>query len=419
MSQNKDAFYAPVPFLTSNGDVLKVDPDQLKKFLQSEKGMLPSYPQVRAILDKKKPILQQWVEALKDRYKAVLVDSVEAAPARVRLASIATIHRIATVSVPCSDADFWKLVSRIGWGTRTTNPKVVKRALMFEFTAGECQGFESKIIKFHNLLLQAMSKNRVSLGLSLDKVGATVNQAIGLGGKFYLKCLADPVNLLSLASKGAPATNFADCFPSADEFDNLDVGKFSAWAKRLSNELREAFRSDEYRDLWPEVKFLTGYLEIMILGDYREFLKTERSGKAIAESLAEQWSSYQTQSTFRTESTALSNKWAVWNLYDDVNDYLSGDTGGFSLMASNKTANQAVFGTEQFSYDASRRQFTGEASELRLDGWPMVVVLISKKTGSRVLFSKSKVLRDDEELLGVEYVNRDPMINCTVLIFND
>lgn len=413
---NSKTAYNPVPYLTVDGDVIKIDPENLKKFLMSEKGMLPAYPQTRAILEKKKPILQQWVAALCDRYKAVLVNDM--APSLIRLAQQQTIHRMATVPVAISGSDFWSLVDRIGWGTKTTDYKLVKRSLMSSFTPAQCEGIAEKEGEFRHALTVVFDKylndNDVELGLGDDSFGDLMHHIVGLGKSIYNACMKNPALAVGIARSGKYSEAFNYCIPMADDFDNLNVGKFVKWAESVKEQIKRVFGDHKYKALWPDAKALIEDLEYMIQGDYRNFLNTTTEGKLLSERIARQWLFLQPKNTFAAESTALSNKWAVWNLYSDVQEYLEPQG---SVM---KLATEVVFRTDQFSYSSAERQFTAEASELRLDGWPPRITLISQKTGSRVVFIQSRVSRDrGGDLLGVSYINRDPMINCTVMILND
>jgi hypothetical protein len=417
---NSKTAYNPVPYLTVDGDVIKIDPENLKKFLMSEKGMLPAYPQTRAILEKKKPILQQWVAALCDRYKAVLVNDM--APSLIRLAQQQTIHRMATVPVAISGSDFWSLVDKIGWGTKTTDYKMVKRSLMRVFTPAQCEGILDKESELRHQLTVKFDKyleaNGVELSLGDDGFSDLMNHIVGLGKSIYNACMKNPDLIVDLARRDDFAESFSYCFPHADDFDSLNVSKFINWAVGEIEGLKEAYGEPRYKSLWPEVKLLIENLKIMARGDWFEFLETETEGRKLAESLSKK-SVLIRQSAgagpqFSDENRALSNKWAVWNLYSDVREYL--DASGPVL----KLASEVVFRTDQFSYSSAERQFTAEASELRLDGWPPRITLISQKTGSRVVFIQSRVSRDREgDVLFVEYANKDPMVNCTIRILND
>lgn len=431
MSVSKEA--APVAYNTVDGDVLKIDPENLKRFLMSEKGMLPAYPATRAILDRKKPLLKQWVDALVTRYRAVLVDSAaEGLTLLTRRAREASFQFEASGTELMSDSEFWSLVQKLGWGTRTTDSKMLSKAIMARYTPEQCNGIRQAFSKFKSALNKKTQQweqaNEVNIAVSEDSFDDLLSHIVGLGHQVYEASFNNPKLVDQRASARKYTESFAYALPTADDFDNFDVKRYQDWAKRQIESYLKEIRKPDLRPLLPLVKRVTDLLKVMVRGDYRAFLMSETEGRKLAEDIEKAYVRFchaNGGSNYSVESTALSNKWGVWNLYTDVENYLMPDPGVMKLSfssaarkdavkaASVKLANGLTFSTKQFMY--AKGVFSGEASELGFEPgqWPHEITLVSAVTGNKAVFKR--VLLNPSL---AEYHSNDPLVNAKVLIFN-
>lgn len=137
------------------------------------------------------------------------------------LKSIRHLEKLA--SPMWSESKTWSLIEEIGWGTKTTDYKAVKKKLMSEYTLEEMQGFREKVNYFYNRVSDAVDKyvhdlrdeggdHDLPYGGD-DSYSDMCNHVVGMGKSYYEKVIKEPSILETLK----PKESFSYCIPS--EYD--------------------------------------------------------------------------------------------------------------------------------------------------------------------------------------------------------
>jgi hypothetical protein len=227
--------------------------------------------------------------------------------------------------------EFWATVAEMGWGTKTTDYKTLKRSLMLkgkEF----CKEFQHHYDEVDRDLLKA--------GCDLhggDGVGDCRSHIIGLGKEEYDKVMADQSVGEQRYKDGDYTEKFSYSFPYTDDFERFVEGspKLVEWAKRNIKGYREDKKRLAKFAVLPQVQAIldeiTKALELHrpLLWDEPDLKTFIESGpllkdasekaKELFDKLIADLSGKTGRWDDETEST-IDNKWSVWNLVTDAEE---------------------------------------------------------------------------------------------------
>jgi len=223
-----------------------------------------------------------------------------------------------------SESAFWKFIEPFGWGTKTTDYDAIEKAIMRRLTADQAEELSEAFHRLKGRLYKRVDDwqrdNDRHLGVGDDGFDDLLSHIVGLGKREYDAVMKDPELAYQRAqarygSKDGFEESFSYAIPSAIDYKNLDVGKYRKWAKEVLEEYLEALGKDD--NLIPysrEIRRLVDILEMMARGDYHEFAKHEKEGRDLAEGVQ--------KALNRKDLQSPVDKWAVWNLFSDVQQYL-------------------------------------------------------------------------------------------------
>jgi len=232
--------------------------------------------------------------------------------------------------------EFWVTVAEIGWGTKTTDTKKVKRFLMRkgqEF----CKEFE----RVYREVDQALIDGGCDLHGG-DSVGDCRAHIIGLGKAEYDKVMADQKVGEKRYADGDYTESFSYCTPYKSDWEDVDPKgqRLIKWAKENMKSLRADKKRLAKFIVLPQVKAIFEEID-KALELHRPMMQEPPDLKAFADSgpllkdaaeKAEQMYSKllrDLEGDSRDDAgTCLRNKWGVWNLVSDVEKvqaFLSGE----------------------------------------------------------------------------------------------
>lgn len=230
----------------------------------------------------------------------------------------ASTRRIAALS----EAKFWKDIEPLGWGTKSTDYKAMKKILLNTWDEEEAESVSDLIRKLRGQLGKAVTEwqddNDQDLGLYGDSYEDLMNHIIGMGKKEFDACIKDPSRIADRADKSAYTESFAYALPHYTDYQKREQGlkHFHQWAGEVMGEYGGAARNDLLKPIQKDCELIAAAMKDLIEGNEDAFLKKEKAAKDAAER-AEDYSR-----KLREAAGDISNKWAVWNLFSDVREAL-------------------------------------------------------------------------------------------------
>jgi len=227
--------------------------------------------------------------------------------------------------------EFWAEVAEIGWGTKTTDNKKVKRTLM-----RKGQEFCKELQRCYDEVDQALLKAGCDLHGG-DSVGDCRSHIIGLGKEEYDKVMADQKVGEKRYHDGDYTEKFSYCFPYKSDWEDFDPSgkRLIKWAR----ENMKGYRHDKKRlakfIMVPQVQKILDEID-KALELHRPMMQEPPDFKAFAESgpllkvasekakeLSDKLIADLTGNTgnYNDEKhSTIDNKWSVWNLVSDVEE---------------------------------------------------------------------------------------------------
>lgn len=224
--------------------------------------------------------------------------------------------------------EFWEAVAEIGWGTKTTDYKTIKRTLMRkgkEF----CAEFERIYQEVDQALLKA--------GCDLhggDSVGDCRSHIIGLGKEEYDKVMADQSVGEARYERGDYTEKFSYSFPYKSDWEDVEGGeRLIKWAKSNVSGYRQDKKRLAKFAVLPQVKTILDEIDKALelhrplLGDEPDFKAFAESGPVLRDAAEKAKTLFDKLLADLTGNTGLwndekestiDNKWSVWNLVSDV-----------------------------------------------------------------------------------------------------
>jgi hypothetical protein len=236
-----------------------------------------------------------------------------------------------------SEGTFWKVVSEIGWGNSSDNNRIKKRLLAL-WTPEQAEAARGTFSKLKGRLYNRVddwSREEVeqedrNLGLGDDSFDDLLSHIIGLGKREYDAVMRDPSLAQDRALKGDYKESFSYALPWKEDYENLNISKYVKWAKGLVDEYTEQMSNPVLKPLQRKIQRMIRILRILAVNrDWSGFLQTQDEGFPLSEEIAQKGAKLLRAAQDPHEFAPLdggnpiNNKWAVWNLYTDIRDYLA------------------------------------------------------------------------------------------------
>lgn len=270
----------------------------------------------------------------------------------------------------CTKELFWEAVAEIGWGTKTTNYKVVEKAILKNWDNEFISSFDDLLGEFKSPLYVAVEnfeeRNGVSCGCGDDGFSDLLNHVVGLGQEAYEAAMKDPMLVVKRGQKYDFTESFSYCVPHVparlseeltfeqaierarevhgtrgygdDEEDEdfelylkaealelmlgpkakFDARRYAFWAQRDLPDL-ELLKESPFAGEFPELDEVLGALKKVADGDVTPLL--EEGFKAKVRKLRED-----REKLYRRKMEELyvlnSRGWSIDNLVGDARQYL-------------------------------------------------------------------------------------------------
>lgn len=151
--------------------------------------------------------------------------------------------------------EFWAEVAKIGWGTKTTDIRKVKLALLRTWTPEKAARVREVFYALSRHLYRVLDK--VVDGVGDDGFDDLRAHIIGLGRKEFERVLKKPTLAQERINRRDYVESFSYCLPyGAEDWEPLKPEYFVKWAKNICAELKEGFKDDRFEPVFPEMQKL-------------------------------------------------------------------------------------------------------------------------------------------------------------------
>ena len=235
-----------------------------------------------------------------------------------------------------SEGEFWKTIEPYRWGRGNTNYKAIKKDLMRKLDPKEADALSNTFEKLKGQADRTLGDyfEKKDEWVGGDSWDDFLSHLVGLGKREYEASLSDKDRALTRYRKGDYTESFAYALPSKFDYESLDISKYIKWAQENLDAYQAVLDADDddvpwknkmARDLQLLVKIHRDFIRSK---DYREFIGHENEAKKAAENVEKVLSRLRLGMTLPERGSIeeklkrASNKWAVWNLFTDIQDYL-------------------------------------------------------------------------------------------------
>lgn len=242
------------------------------------------------------------------------------------------MHRGSLKHAAMSPSKFWADIAPLGWGTRSTDYKKMKKHLMKVWDKAEADAAGDTFSRLKGQLSRVIDgwvrDTGKELGLGDDGYDDLISHIIGLGQREYERVLKKPSLAYDLAVSGKFKESFAYVMPWKADYEKKEKGlkSYQDWAKESMAGYQKALRNPVYKPLTRGIQYMIDVLSKLVLADLPGFLEAEPEARKMSEKLEQEGSTLFRRSlppnafVMRDGSDPMANKWTVWNLYSDIHD---------------------------------------------------------------------------------------------------
>jgi len=271
----------------------------------------------------------------------------------------------------CTKETFWEAVAEIGWGTKTTDYKVVERGILENWDNEFISSFESTLREHCDKLARKVEnyedRNDVSCQCGDDSFSDLTHHVVGLGKEAYEAAMKDPMLVVKRGQEYKYTESFNYCLPylkgvkekltfeqalekARAQFESdgggaggdvelflemealelmmgakakLSSRYYATWAKRVLLDLKALWHSNFAEDFAPDLVDIIGILERVSEGEIGVVFDNpdlKDRVKALREKRGE---------IYRRELKKLEvlqgPGWSLDNLVGDIRQYLGDD----------------------------------------------------------------------------------------------
>lgn len=242
------------------------------------------------------------------------------------------------------EPQFWALVDGLGWGTKTTDYRALKKKLVRNLSPNDAEGFRTTFGQMTANLSRVLtrweedgyewgqSSNPRSFGLGDDSWSDLLAHIVGLGKREYKAILANPQKALDRARKGDFKESFAYALPYTDDYALLDVSQYIQRAAPFLELIVWLISQPETKDIRRALDTLHEGLVLMKQEKVHDLMDRRAEMVAAANAFKAWWQGLHLrgdQNTLlkripRDMSDPSHLSYAVDNILTDMQDYLLG-----------------------------------------------------------------------------------------------
>ena len=262
------------------------------------------------------------VAALKQKDVLRLVD--RAWKMRGKMAGTIEQEWFKTAAMP--EGDFWKMVAKIGWGTKTTDYKAISAAGLNKYhTKKQLDGIRATFDKLKGALEIRLSKwmedeapgpEIHSWGTGDDGFDDLCSHIVGLGWKEYQSVMKDPKLAWDRAQKNKYKESFAYALPHNHVLEEQKPKHFVDWAKRSIGEYQTILNDDDLKAFHADTKKLMGLLKLMAANKPEAYYAKSAEATKLAKKLMADWK--KVSNRLPRGSVEMVRPWSVENLANDL-----------------------------------------------------------------------------------------------------
>lgn len=234
-----------------------------------------------------------------------------------------------------SEGEFWKIIEPYRWGRGNTNSRAIKKDLMRKLTPDQAEALTNTFDKLKGQADRALGDYFEAKGAWVggDSWDDFLSHIVGLGKREFETHVKDKDRALARFSKGDYTESFAYALPAKYDYESLDVDKYVKWAKRNAELFKTILGASKDDIPWKDkIKrdlqlLVKAHEDFVRTKDYHEFVKHEDTVKKAAENVEQTLRRINTgwmpeEGSLDDAIRQAANKWATWNLFSDIHQYL-------------------------------------------------------------------------------------------------
>ena len=270
--------------------------------------------------------LEYVVAALKQKGLLRLID--QAWRMRGKMANAIEYEWFGKTAGGMPEGEFWKMVAKIGWGTKTTDYKAIKAAILNKYhSAKQVDGIRETFGKLKGTLTKRldswMASEAPALGVQSwgtgdDGFDDLISHIIGLGWKEYQAVMKDPKLAWDRAQKYKYKESFTYAIPWKNDTDEQDPLRFAKWAKRAIGEYQVILNDPDLQAFHKDTKKLMALLKIMAANKPEAYYAKRGEATKLAMKIWDGWK--RVKGRLPRDSVEMVRPWGVENLGNDLHD---------------------------------------------------------------------------------------------------
>lgn len=243
-----------------------------------------------------------------------------ASPRKIAHAFGACSDKVAAMS----ESQFWKDIESLGWGTRTTNYKILKKHLLQKWTAEEAKGAGNVYSKLSSNLEQVLDRwahdEGEEFGLGDDGFSDLIAHIIGMGKREYDASIKNPRRAWDRAQKNQYIESFHYALPWEEDYKKKEQGlkTYQDWAKKIVKRYSGMSRVPMLKPIAGDLEVVGRAMILLLDGQVPQFMDTKDHVEECAQRIADFCQKLRNEVRVNTEE--LTNPWTVKNLYSDIRD---------------------------------------------------------------------------------------------------
>lgn len=215
--------------------------------------------------------------------------------------------------------EFWAEVAKIGWGTKTTDIRKVKLALLRTWTPEKAARVREVFYALSRHLYRVLDK--VVDGVGDDGFDDLRAHIIGLGRKEFERVLKKPTLAQERINRRDYVESFSYCLPHGEDYKTLDPAYYVKWARDICKELKAGFKDDRFEPVFPQMQKLIDLFLPATKGDLAAMLPLKTEALKLRKDIEKRGDWLWRDAPFR-DGAHFANSASVSNFFGDLAEFL-------------------------------------------------------------------------------------------------